>query len=128
MGVPKRDTACTLHGAVMLGPSQPRHKGTVPGGDERSLCLAVPSRIPILRTLDAEHLIDLELDGQAVAVPAEAALDVVAGLVRVPTDDVLRPAARAREPGTVGRGWPVSGGHGFGLAAAALMVPASRWP
>ena len=57
--------------------------------------LSLSLSLSVLRTLDAEHLIDLELDGQAVAVPAEAALDVVAGLVRVPADDVLRPAARA---------------------------------
>ena len=59
----------------------------------------------VVAARDAELLVDLELDGQAVAVPAEAALDVVAGLVRVPADDVLRPAARAREPRTIGLGW-----------------------
>ena len=63
-----------------------------------------PNPNPTL-TLDAEHLIDLELDREAVAVPAEAALDVVAGLVRVPADDVLRPAARARQPRTIGLRW-----------------------
>ena len=50
----------------------------------------------VLLAADAEGLVDLELDGQAVAVPAEAALDVVAGLVRIPADDVLRRSGGAR--------------------------------
>ncbi len=42
-----------------------------------------------MRHLDAQLLVDLELDGQAVAVPAEAAHDVVASHVGIPSDGVL---------------------------------------
>eukprot|EP00966_Prymnesium_polylepis_P237473 5492223-Prymnesium_polylepis.2 len=43
----------------------------------------------IVASLDVERLVDLKLDRQPVAVPPEAALDVVARLVSVAADDVL---------------------------------------
>lgn len=43
----------------------------------------------VLTLLDAELLVDLVLDGEAVAVPAEAARDVMAGHGVVARDNVL---------------------------------------
>lgn len=43
----------------------------------------------LVAVLDAQLLVDLELDGQAVAVPPEAAHDMVAPLVRVARHRVL---------------------------------------
>ena len=49
----------------------------------------------VFLSLDAELLVDLVLDGKAVAVPAEAALDVVPALRRISCDDILREGERA---------------------------------
>lgn len=57
--------------------------------------------------LDAQRLVDLELDRQAVAVPAEAAGDIVARLRRVPRHNVLDRACQdvavVRQAGREGR-------------------------
>ena len=85
--------------------------------------------------LDAELLVDLVLDGEPVAVPSEAALDVEALLVGVPRDNVLYPqrtlvAQRRPMSGVDGRGGrQAEAGEGVrGAGAATLIEPARRCP
>ena len=89
--------------------------------------------------LDAELLVDLVLDGEPVAVPSEAALDVEALLVGVPRDNVLHPqrtlvAQRRPMSGADRRGGRQAAEAGArvrgceGGGAATLIEPARRCP
>ncbi len=84
----------------------------------------------LLSVLDAELLVDLELHGQAVAVPPEAPHDVMAPLVRVPRHRVLdRP--RQEVPydffwGVIGREVSVDRSKGAETVERSIHQPIDR--